>query len=103
MLDENLLSIQNYAVKHKMSTFTVIKLINSKKLKTIKKSIDGDEQEYIIDDTQPTHKTIIPNENKIESEQSTKIDYEVEFHKLLAKYIDIQEKYTKLIEENKKS
>jgi hypothetical protein len=102
MLDENLLSIQSYAVKHKMSTFAVIKLINSKKLKTIKKSVNGDEQEYIIDDTQPTHKTI-SSENKIESEQSTKIDYEVEFHKLLAKYIDVQEKYTKLIEENKKS
>ena len=102
MLEENLLSVQQYAVKHKMSTFAVIKLINSKKLKTIKKSIDGDEQEYIIDDTQPTHK-MVPSENKVASEESTKIDYEVEFHKLLAKYIDVQEKYTKLIEETKKS
>lgn len=100
--EENLLSIQQYALKHKMSTFAVLKLVNAKKLKTVKKSHDGEEQEYIIDDTLPRRKetndaiaTVV--------EQNTKIDYEAEFHKLLAKYIEVQEKYTKLIEENKKA
>jgi len=100
--EENLLSIQQYALKHKMSTFAVLKLVNAKKLKTVKKRHDGEEQEYIIDDTLPRRKetndaiaTVV--------EQNTKIDYEAEFHKLLAKYIEVQEKYTKLIEENKKA
>jgi len=100
--EENLLSIQQYALKHKMSTFAVVKLVNAKKLKTVKKRHDGEEQEYIIDDTLPRRKetndaiaTVV--------EQNTKIDYEAEFHKLLAKYIEVQEKYTKLIEENKKA
>ena len=102
--EENLLSIQQYALKHKMSTFAVLKLVNAKKLKTVKKSHDGEEQEYIIDDTLPRRKEI--NNDAIitaELEQNTKIDYEAEFHKLLAKYIEVQEKYTKLIEENKKA
>lgn len=101
--EENLLSIQQYALKHKMSTFAVLKLVNAKKLKTVKKSHDGEEQEYIIDDTLPRRKETNDAIATIELEQNTKIDYEAEFHKLLAKYIEVQEKYTKLIEENKKA
>lgn len=102
MLEENLLSVQQYAVKHKMSTFAVLKLINAKKLKTIKKESNGEEHEYIIDETLP-NRTLSHNDTaaSANSEQTSKIDYEVEFHKLLAKYIDIQEKYTKIIEEKK--
>lgn len=101
--EENLLSIQQYALKHKMSTFAVLKLVNAKKLKTVKKSHDGEEQEYIIDDTLPRRKETNDPIATVELEQNTKIDYEAEFHKLLAKYIEVQEKYTKLIEENKKA
>lgn len=101
--EENLLSIQQYALKHKMSTFAVLKLVNAKKLKTVKKRHDGEEQEYIIDDTLPRRKETNDAIATVELEQNTKIDYEAEFHKLLAKYIEVQEKYTKLIEENKKA
>ena len=101
--EENLLSIQQYALKHKMSTFAVVKLVNAKKLKTVKKRHDGEEQEYIIDDTLPRRKETNDAIATVELEQNTKIDYEAEFHKLLAKYIEVQEKYTKLIEENKKA
>lgn len=101
MSEQNLITMQQYAVKHKMSTFAVVKLVNAKKLTTIKKNIDGEEREYIIDDTIPSHPTE-KNDTVTVPEQTTKIDYEVEFHKLLAKYIDIQDKYTKLIEETKK-
>lgn len=101
MSEQNLITMQQYAVKHKMSTFAVVKLVNAKKLTTIKKNIDGEEREYIIDDTIPSHPTE-KNDTVTKPEKTTKIDYEVEFHKLLAKYIDIQEKYTKLIEETKK-
>lgn len=98
MPEQNLITMQQYATKNKMSTFAVVKLVNAKKLKTIKKNIDGEEREYIIDDTLP-HKPAGHNETPLEPEQGIKIDYEVEFHKLLAKYVEVQEKYTKLIEE----
>ena len=97
MLEQNLITIQQYAVKHKMSTFAVVKLINAKKIKTIKKSVNGEDIEFIIDDTLPSKPAI--QETTTETEKNEKIDYEVEFHKLLAKYIALQEKYTKLIEE----
>lgn len=100
MSEQNLITMQQYAIKNKMSTFAVVKLVNAKKLKTIKKNIDGEEREYIIDDTLPS-KPAIRSETSIEPEQGTKIDYEVEFHKLLAKYVEIQEKYTKLLIEEK--
>ena len=36
-MHSHLLTIQQYAIKYKLSTFTVIKQVNSGKLKTIKK------------------------------------------------------------------
>lgn len=99
MSEQNLITMQQYAVKNKMSTFAVVKLVNAKKLKTIKKTIDGEEREFIIDESLP-RTTTLKSEPTLEPEQGKKIDYEVEFHKLLAKYVEIQEKYTNLIEEN---
>ncbi|WP_263832966.1 hypothetical protein [Sulfurospirillum oryzae] len=104
MLEQNLMTIQQYAIKHKMSTFAVLKLVNAKKLKTIKKRVDNQEHEYIIDETISSNKPAVINQEleALESpEQGKSIDYEIEFHKLLAKYIDLQEKYAKLIEETK--
>ena len=97
MLEQNLITMQQYAVKHKMSTFGVVKLVNAKKLKTIKKNVEGEEREFIIDETHPSSKPL-KNETPVESNDEVKINYEVEFHKLLAKYIELQDKYTKLIE-----
>ena len=99
MPQENLLTIQQYATRYKMSTFAVIKLVTSKKLKTLKQN----DQEFIIDE----NVVVKPKQEIAESEGvqssleegSSNINYEVEFHKLLAKYIELQEKYTKLIEE----
>jgi len=93
----NLLSIQQYAIKNKLSIFAVIKLVNAGKLKTLKKEKEGSEQDFIIDENTPkqcTNVQVAPHET-----QDTLIDYEVEFHTLLAKYIELQEKYTQLIEE----
>lgn len=96
-MPENLLSIQQYAVKNKLSTFAVIKLVNSGKLKTVKKEVDGSEQEFIIDESAPIEHISQPQTPT--SEQPRSVNYEAEFHKLLAKYIELQEKYTQLIEE----
>lgn len=102
MSEQNLITMQQYAVKNKMSTFAVVKLVNAKKLKTIKKNIDGEEREFIIDESLP-RTTTLKSETSLEPEQGTKINYEVEFHKLLAKYVEIQDKYTNLIEENNRA
>jgi hypothetical protein len=99
MQETNLITMQQYAVKHKMSTFGVVKLVNAKKLKTIKKNVEGEEREFIIDETLPNIQPL-KSETPTKPNDETKIDYEVEFHKLLAKYIELQDKYTKLIESN---
>ncbi|WP_060825943.1 hypothetical protein [Sulfurospirillum cavolei] len=98
MNENNLVSIQQYAVKHKRSTFAVIKQINAGHVKTVKK----DDQDYILDEsisqTQPSASLPQPVK-KVEEEGKTDVDYEAKFHELLSKYIDLQEKYTRLIEE----
>lgn len=99
MQEEQLLTIQQYATKHKMSTFAVIKCINAKMLKIIKKPVDGKEQEFIVDESIVIQ---TPQQNVLASKKEVRegsIDYEREFHALLAKYITLQEKYTALIEE----
>ena len=96
MSENNLLTVQQYALKHKMSTFSVIKLVNAKKLKIIKKTVDGEEQEFIIDETVAIQQ---PSLAVAETQESSSINYEVEFHKLLAKYVELNEKYIKLMEE----
>ena len=99
MQEEQLLTIQQYATKHKMSTFAVIKRINAKMLKIIKKPVDGKEQEFIVDESIVIQ---TPQQNVLASKKEVRegsIDYEREFLALLAKYITLQEKYTALIEE----
>ena len=96
MSENNLLTVQQYALKHKMSTFAVIKLVNAKKLKIIKKTVDGEDQEFIMDETVAIQQ---PSLAVAETQESSSINYEVEFHKLLAKYVELNEKYTKLMEE----
>ena len=96
MSENNLLTVQQYALKHKMSTFAVIKLVNAKKLKIIKKAVDGEDQEFIMDETVAIQQ---PSLAVAETQESSSINYEVEFHKLLAKYVELNEKYIKLMEE----
>lgn len=99
MVEQPLITIQQYAIKHKMSTFAVLKLINAKKLKTIKKNVQGEETEFILDDTPSSSTPPAQTEAKTKQAQNEKIDYETKFHELFAKYIALQEKYTQLLEE----
>ncbi len=98
MVEKNLITAQQYAIKHKMSTFAVLKCVNAKTLKTIKKNVNDEEIEFIIDETLPS-KVATQNEAIPERDKHEKIDYEMKFHELFAKYIELQEKYTQLIEE----
>lgn len=96
MMQENLISLQQYAIKHKLSTFAVVKLVNSGKLKTIKQTIDGEEREFIVDNTINPPQTPI----NIKENTSASIDYEAQYHALLVKYSALQEKYTALLEQH---
>jgi len=93
-MSENLISIQQYAIKHKLSTFATVKLIHQGKIKTIKKVVDAEEREFVIDDSpaHPSHATKAPNV------APSTLDYEAKYNELLAKYSALQEKYTTLLE-----
>lgn len=97
-MPENLISIQQYAIKNKLSTFATVKLINQGKIKTIKKVINGEEREFVlINDTVTTH-TEHSNAAFIASTHTITTNYEEQYHELLAKYSVLQEKYTQLLE-----
>lgn len=85
------LTLQEYAIKTKQSLYNVIKQVNSSKLNSYKKEIDGKMVELIyIDDIQATvTKKNTTNEVKI-------LDYEQEYHKLLKKYNELLNEYKKL-------
>ena len=96
-MPENLLSIQQYAIKHKLSTFATVKLIHQGKIKTIKKVLNGEEREFVLDESAP--QATIPSKPTSTSTHEGVVDYEKEYHLLLCKYSALQEKYTALLEE----
>ena len=96
-MPENLLSIQQYAIKHKLSTFATVKLIHQGKIKTIKKVLNGEEREFVLDESAP--QATIPSKPTSTSTHEGVIDYEKEYHLQLCKYSALQEKYTALLEE----
>ena len=61
------ITIKAYAVKHKLSIFNVMKMVKSKKLKSVSVEENGKEQIYIcIDDAleEEIQKGIVPNDQK---------------------------------------
>lgn len=76
------LTLQEYAIKTKQSLYSVIKQINSSKLNSHKKEINGKMVEFIyVDDT---------------SEVKT-LDYKKEYNELLKKYNELLSEYKKLL------
>ncbi len=92
-MQSHLLTIQQYAIKYKLSTFSVIKQVNSGKLKTIKKVVNGEEKEFIVDET-----VVVSEEKKMEDIPTTSMDYKAEYQELLRAYNELREKYIKLLE-----
>jgi len=61
-------TIKAYAVKHKLSIFNVVKMLKSKKLKTVVEEEDGKEITYIVLDEKiekEIKKKIIPSSEKV--------------------------------------
>lgn len=92
-MHSHLLTIQQYAVKYKLSTFAVIKQVNSGKLKTIKKTLNGEEKEFIVDET-----VVVSEEHKTDGIVTKPIDYKEEYQQLLHAYNELREKYIQLLE-----
>lgn len=91
------LTPRQYATRTKQSMFAVIKKMQYGELRTIKKEVDGKEIELILcENISPAVAYKAQDEAKNQP-QNDQIDYEKEFHKLLAKYIELQEKYEKLL------
>lgn len=97
-MSENLISIQQYAIKNKLSTFATVKLINQGKIKTIKKIINDEEREFVVinDTTNLPIKQL--DTTSMTSTTNSLINYEEEYYALLSKYSILQEKYTQLLE-----
>lgn len=97
-MSENLISIQQYAIKHKLSTFAAVKLINQGKIKTIKKVINDEEREFVV--LNDTANTPIEHTNTPPTTIPTNslVNYEEQYYELLVKYSVLQEKYTQLLE-----
>lgn len=90
------LTLQQYAKQSKQSLFAVIKQVQSGALKSIKKEVNGKEVELVLCESLPVAKEPEPSQDDA-VETPSKIDYEVEFHKLLARYHELQNKYEKLL------
>lgn len=99
-MPESLISIQQYAIKNKLSTFATVKLINQGKIKTIKKVVDGEEREFVIMDNVTHSQTESTQTSSTPIQTISPINYEEQYHQLLAKYSTLLEKYTQLLEDN---
>lgn len=97
-MPENLISIQQYAIKNKLSTFATVKLINQGKIKTIKKVINDEEREFVVVNDTPNSPIKQPETSSMASTTNSLINYEDQYYALLAKYSALQEKYTQLLE-----
>ncbi len=115
MIDSRLMTIQQYAMKYQLSTFAVIKQINSGKLKTIKEMVNGEEQELVIDEAvsasssapqqvqvqaqpaaAPARPTFLKSDEAIQDSQA---DYKIRYQELLEQYnelLDYKMKYEEL-------
>ena len=108
MIESRLMSIQEYATKHKLSTFVVIKQINSGKLKTIKEKVDGEEHEWIVDETVAVASVTVQTPKEEQPYERPSFvgsgvshiggDYKAQYDELLTEYQNLLGQYKGLFE-----
>jgi len=74
------LTIKEYAIKHKISIFNVMKMVKSQELKTISKIIDGKEITLIIEEENQVSKQTVTSKALSDDTKQTVQD-EIEFLK----------------------
>lgn len=99
-MPENLISVQQYAIKNKLSTFATVKLINQGKIKTIKKVVNDEEREFVVVNDTPNSPIKQSETSSMASTTNSLINYEEQYYALLSKYSVLQEKYTQLLEKH---
>lgn len=88
----NTMSIKEYAVRHKLSIYNVVKMTKNGTLKTETKKVDGKDEVFIIESESPathTGRSDVVVEEKIG-------DYEKAYFKLKIKYDQLKTKYEAL-------
>lgn len=97
---EELLSIQKYAARNRLSIHHVIKKTMTGELKTVTKSKNGQEITYIIvGENESVSEENNPLASTDESnEENVTIDYQKEYEALHKKYLILKTKYDKLLE-----
>lgn len=87
------MTLKSYAVKHKMSFFSVVKLVKSGKIKSRTEEVDGKEVTYIL----PEEKESDPGQ-KVEKKElkNEPFDLEKELKKLILEVETLKEEIEKL-------
>jgi len=87
------LTFKAYAVKHKMSLFSVVKLVKTGKVKTTVEEENGKEVSYILLDDSVNEKSIKPMKSKGENRD---FDVEAELKALILEVKRLKEEVNKL-------
>lgn len=95
MESSELISIQKYASKHRISIFNVIKKTMNGELPTVVKEENGKEVTYIAITPSMQHKT---TENSNSEAENIEIDYKKEYEALHKEYLILKTKYQKMVE-----
>ncbi|MGA9045172.1 hypothetical protein [Sulfuricurvum sp.] len=95
MQSSELMSIQKYASKYRISIFNVIKKTMNGELPTVVKEENGKEVTYIAITPSTQHSTI---ENSSSEAESIEIDYKKEYEALHKEYLILKTKYQKMVE-----
>jgi hypothetical protein len=95
MQSSELMSIQKYASKHRISIFNVIKKTMNGELPTVVKEENGKEVTYIAITPSTQYNA---TENSSSETESIEIDYKKEYEALHKEYLILKTKYQKMVE-----
>lgn len=95
MESSELISIQKYASKHRISIFNVIKKTMNGELPTVVKEENGKEVTYIAITSSKQHNT---TNNSDSDAEKIEIDYKKEYEALHKEYLILKTKYQKMVE-----
>ena len=87
------LSLKAYAVKNKMSLFSVVKLVKSGKVKSSTEEVDGKDVTYVLLEDEVNNSSVKSDTNEVEN---LPFDIEKELKKLMIEVASLKEEIEKL-------